>query len=169
MPRQWLGEERSHWDYVCGKTFLGSSRIWGWSGLEKLVTCSTWVSGPSPPFCPWGLGGSHPTNVCKCFEVFLQDVSYEQRKESTAGPGASGVRYYPGIHVVTEWVLPASLLPELAHQEIPVPGPLVDGRQMGRGSGLFCSVARRASAARQSLFLSSGSLPHLTQEKAESR
>lgn len=99
MPRQWLGEERSHRNSVCRKTFLGSPRTWGWSGLEKLVTCPTWVSGPLPPFCPWGLGGSHPTNVCKCFEVFLQDVSYEQRKENTAGPGVSGVRYYPVIHV----------------------------------------------------------------------
>lgn len=45
-----------------------------WSGLEKLVTCPTWVSGPLPPFCPRGLRGSHPTNVCKCFEIFLQCV-----------------------------------------------------------------------------------------------
>lgn len=54
--------------------FPGSSRTWGWPGLEKLVTCPTWVSGPLPPFCPRGLRGSHPTNVCKCFEIFLQCI-----------------------------------------------------------------------------------------------
>lgn len=54
--------------------FPGSSRTWGWPGLEKLVTWPTWVSGPLPTFCPRGLRGSHPTNVCKCFEIFLQCV-----------------------------------------------------------------------------------------------
>lgn len=71
--------------------------------------------------------------------------------------------------MLSEWVLLAFLLPELAHEEIPFPGPLVDGRQKGKGAGLLLPGAHRASAARQSLFLSSDSLLHLLQEKAESR
>lgn len=46
---------------------------------------------------------------------------YEQRKERTAGSGASGVRYDPAIHVVRVGpsFLPAFLLPELAHEDSP--------------------------------------------------
>lgn len=38
----------------------------------------------------------------------------------------------------SEWVLPAFLLPELAYEEIPLPGPLrVEGRR-GRAQGCCC-------------------------------
>lgn len=75
---------------------------------------------------------------------------YEQRKEGQLALLQVGY-CMTQQSMLSEWGLPAFLLPELVHEEIPLPGPLVGGRQKGKGAGLLLPGVHRASAARQSL------------------